>query len=137
MDVLSAPVRVKRRLNIAVLADFGEHFGKEAASLFLLERSCRIEFIELFETKKLFFHNALVFRVVKLSAVKLIFGIFVYSYFLQKTGSKPSALTPCVAFNVLFDSVKEQIAVEVIVEPGVCVLFGALGFFAFGFVLFL
>ncbi|MNE43511.1 hypothetical protein D3C80_1376880 [compost metagenome] len=60
MDMLPAPVRMKRRFNVAVLADLCKHFPQHRHSLIIFTWPGPVEVIELFETERLFLHNLLV-----------------------------------------------------------------------------
>ena len=59
MNVSAAPIGMKRRLYITVLAYFRKHFAQQLLALFMLGRARIIKLVQLFEALFLFRKHAL------------------------------------------------------------------------------
>ena len=79
VDMMTAPVGIERRLNIAVFSDFREHLPQELRPLFLLQGPGGVVVIEPFQAEKLLFQDGAIIGPVELPVVlqfPLIHGIF-------------------------------------------------------------
>lgn len=83
MDVRPAPVRVERRFEIAVLADFGEHLFHQRLPSLLLSRARGIELVEQIELFELLVEYRLLVRIIELASVHsfipMVFLLFCFS----------------------------------------------------------
>ena len=70
----SAPVRVQRRLDITVLADFRKHLFQHLLAFLLLMRPRHIVIVELFHAVELLGHQGIVGRQINVPANHLIMG---------------------------------------------------------------
>ena len=73
MDVMSAPVCVERRFDVAVVADFGEHILQHFRPLAEFRRTGLVEVVELFEARALFTQDVGVFAEIQLPALHFFF----------------------------------------------------------------
>ena len=67
--MMTAPVGIERRLNIAVFSDFREHLPQERRPLFLLQWPGGVVVIEPFQAEKLLFQDGAVIGPVELPVV--------------------------------------------------------------------
>lgn len=85
MDVRPAPVRVERRFEIAVLADFGEHLFHQRLPSLLLSRARGIELVEQIELFELLVEYRLLVRIIELASVHsfipMVFLLFCFLRF--------------------------------------------------------
>lgn len=83
MHMRPAPICVKRRLEIAVLADFGEHLFHQRLPSLPLSRARGIELVEQIELFELFVEYRLLVRIIELASVlsfiSMVFLLFCFS----------------------------------------------------------
>lgn len=88
---MPAPVRVERRFEIAVLADFGEHLFHQRLPSLLLSLARGIELVEQIELFELRVKYRLLVRIIELASVHffipMVFLLFCFSplwlYFMR------------------------------------------------------
>ena len=73
VDMVPAPVGVERRLDIAALADLGEHHLQQFLPLFHLMRTGSVVIVELFQTVELFNGHGIIHGQIKLTGVEFFF----------------------------------------------------------------
>ena len=94
MDMMTAPVGVERRLDIAAFADLGKHFFQQLLPLFSLAGPGSIKIIEFFQALGLLFQDILIVGRIELSAVQLFHG----HKTVPPAGSDASTLSYCEDF---------------------------------------
>ena len=72
MDVVTAPIRVERRLDIAILPYLGKHLLEHGFTLVKLGRAGHIEVIEAVEVAELLAHHIAVVGVIDFAGVQFI-----------------------------------------------------------------
>ena len=73
MNMMTAPVRMERRLNITAFSEFSKHLFQELCSSFPFERTGGIEIVQLFKTERLLFHYFFIIGKIEFAAVHFFF----------------------------------------------------------------
>ena len=67
--MVSAPVRVQRRLNVAVFTDLRKHILQHFRTFCKFRRTGLVEIVEFFEAEALFFDDLRIFAEIQLAAL--------------------------------------------------------------------
>lgn len=105
----AAEVRIKRRLNIAVLAQFGEHLFHQRLALVRFCGSCVVEFIQTVQAQPLPVHNFIIAGQVQRTGVHSVFHchrghLRAFFFIISKEAvlcQRPLAAAPSPCYNTL------------------------------------